>query len=100
MAEDELNDLEEVQKKIFEAKNLEPNDKEIKLKLIEQKRLRLAAAVSIANRLEQSDRHEADNSTLGTDTEDSSFLESSLQCPDCLTFYPNFRVKTLTITKF
>ena len=65
MAEDELNDLEEVQKKIFEAKNLEPNDKEIKLKLIEQKRLRLAAAVSIANRLEQSDRHEADNSTLG-----------------------------------
>ena len=85
MAEDELNDLEEVQKKIFEVKNLEPKDKEMKFKLIEQKRLRLAAAVSIATR--QSDRQEAEN----TDSEDSSFLESSLQCPDCLTYYPNFR---------
>ena len=71
-----------MQKKILEAKNLEDN--ETKMKLIEQKRLRLAAAVSIANR--QSERHESE-----TDTEDSSILESSLQCPDCLTFFPNFR---------
>ena len=82
LAEDELNDLEVVQNKILEAKNLE--DKETKTKLIEQKRLRLAAAVSIATR--QSERHESE-----TDTEDSSIFDSSLQCPDCLTFFTNFR---------